>query len=278
MNFLEGAILGIVQGLTEFLPVSSSGHLAILEYFFKVEADKVLFFTVLMHLGTLLSVFVVYRKDIWELILELIETIKDLVKGRGLRLNERPVRRMGVMIIVATIPTGIIGILFNDYFESLYSSLIGIGIGLIITGLLLFIAERIGRGSRGMDSINCRNAIFIGILQGIAICPGISRSGSTLVGGLFTNLDREFAVKFAFLISIPSILGSAVLELPKAIKAGVEPSLWGPMLVGFILSALFGLMAIKLMIKIVTKQRLIYFSYYVWALAVIIIGYRLIFA
>ena len=127
------------------------------------------------------------------------------------------------MIIVATIPTGIIGILFNDFFNSLYNSVIPIGIGLIITGFLLILAERMGSASRGIQQMNYRNALFIGTVQGIAICPGISRSGSTLFGSLMCNLDRKFAVKFVFLISIPSILGSAVMEAPAAIQSGLEP-------------------------------------------------------
>ena len=116
MGYIEAIILGLVQGLAEFLPISSSGHLALLQYFFDVEGDKVLLFAVLLHLGTLISVFIIYWKDICELLVELVITIKDLCTGKGLRLNERPVRKLGIMIIVATIPTAIIGLLLNDFF------------------------------------------------------------------------------------------------------------------------------------------------------------------
>ena len=119
MTYIQAAIIGIVQGLAEFLPISSSGHLALLQYFFGVEADSVLLFTVMMHVGTLVSVFIIYRKDIWALILELIDTIKDLCTGKGPRINSSPMRRMGFMIIVATIPTALIGLIFEDFFESL---------------------------------------------------------------------------------------------------------------------------------------------------------------
>lgn len=278
MSYIEATILGLVQGLAEFLPISSSGHLALLQQWFGIEEDNVLLFAVLLHVGTLISVFIVYWKDIWELIKELCLTVKDLVTGKGLRLEERPVRKLGVMIIVATIPTGIIGLLFNDFFDSLYNSVIPIGIGLIITGVLLVVAERTGRSNRGINQMNYRNALFVGTIQGIAICPGISRSGSTLFGSLLCNLDRAFAVKFVFLISIPSILGSAILEAPAAIESGIQMADIGPIIVGMAVAAISGLIAIKTMIKIVSGKKLSYFSYYVWILGAIVVGYGLFFA
>lgn len=273
MSYFEAVILGLVQGLAEFLPISSSGHLALLQQWFGIREDNVLLFTVLLHVGTLISVFFIYWKDIWELIVELCLTIKDLCTGKGLRLEERPVRKLGVMIIVATIPTGIIGVLFGDFFDSLYTSVIPIGIGLIITGFLLIFAEKMGEGNRGIQQMNFRNAIFVGLVQGVAICPGISRSGSTLFGSLLCNLDRKFAVKFVFLISIPSILGSAVLEAPDAIKSGFDMTQLGPVLVGMAVAAISGLVAIKTMIKVVSDKKLNYFSYYVWALGLIVVLY-----
>ncbi len=278
MSYIEAVILGLVQGLAEFLPVSSSGHLALLQQWFGIEEDNVLLFAVLLHVGTLISVLIVYWKDVWELIKELGLTIKDIFTGKGLRLEERPTRKLGVMIIVATIPTGVIGILFNDFFDSLYNSVIPIGVGLIITGFLLILAERTGTSSRGIQQMNYRNALFIGTVQGIAICPGISRSGSTLFGSLICNLDRKFAVKFVFLISIPSILGSAVMETPAAIQSGLDTALIGPIAVGMIVAAVSGLIAIKTMIKIVSNKKLSYFSYYVWALGLIVVGYGAFFA
>ena len=271
MTYFEAVILGLVQGLAEFLPVSSSGHLALLQQFFGIDENKVLLFAVMLHVGTLISVFIVYWKDIWELIVELCLTIKDLCTGKGLRLEERPVRKLGVLIIIATIPTGIIGVLGGDFFDSLYTSIVPIGIGLIITGFLLVMAERMGSSSRGLEKMNFRNAFFIGLVQGIAICPGISRSGSTLFGSLICNLDRKFAVKFVFLISIPSILGSAVLELPDAIEAGVTAAEAGPVIVGMLVAAVSGLVAIKTMIKIVSDKKLSYFSYYVWVVGAFVV-------
>ena len=276
MTYFEATILGLVQGLAEFLPISSSGHLALLQNWFGIDETKVLLFTVLLHVGTLISVFIMYWKDIWELIIELGLTIKDLCRGKGLKMEERPVRKLGVMIIVATIPTAIIGLLFNDFFNSLYTSVIPIGIGLIITGFLLVLAERKGESSRGIKEMNLRNAIFVGTVQGIAICPGISRSGSTLFGSLICNLDRKFAVKFVFLISIPSILGSAILEAPAAIEAGISLSQLGPVLWGMLVAAVSGVVAIKSMIKIVSDKKLSIFSYYVWILGLAVVIYGII--
>lgn len=273
MSYIEAIVLGLAQGLSEFLPISSSGHLALLQYFFGVDAEQVLPFAVLLHLGTLISVFIVYWRDIVELIVELGALIKDIFTGKGLRIDSSETRRLGFMIIVATIPTAIIGLVGNDAFASLYLSLPSIGTGLLITGTILFIAERMGRSDKYIREMKFRNAIFVGIMQGIAICPGISRSGSTLFGGLISGLNKEFAVKFAFLISIPSILGSVVLEAPDAIEAGMDAALLGPVIAGVVVSALSGLFAIKAMIKLVSNKKLIGFSIYTWVLGAAVIIY-----
>lgn len=276
MSYLEAIILGLAQGLSEFLPISSSGHLALLQYFFGVDAEQVLPFAVLLHLGTLVSVFIVYWKDIVDLVKELGAVFKDLFTGKGLRVNANPTRRLGFMIIVATIPTAIIGLLGNDMFAAMYLSLVAIGTGLLITGTILFIAEKMGRNNKSVKEMKFRNALFVGVMQGVAICPGISRSGSTLFGGLISGLNKEFAVKFAFLISIPSIMGSVIVEAPDAFDAGLDAALIGPVLAGVIVSALSGLFAIKAMIKLVSNKRLIGFSIYTWLLGAVVIAYAAI--
>ena len=278
MSYIEAMILGLVQGLGEFLPISSSGHLALLQNLFGIDGEQILFFAVMLHLGTLVSVFIVYWKDICELVVELFATIRDLCTGRGLHLQEKPVRKLGVMIIVATIPTAVIGLVFNDLFNSFYTSFVAIGIGFLITGVIMFLAERMGSSKKEIGEMGFGTAITVGVMQGIAICPGISRSGSTLVGGLATGLKREFAVRFAFLISIPSILGSVVLEAPDAIEQGIDPSLFGPIGVGMLVAAISGYAAIKGMIKLVSNGKLSYFSYYVWALGAFTVIYGLFIA
>ncbi len=275
MSYFQAILLGLVQGLAEFLPISSSGHLSLLQHFFGVETDKVLLFTVLMHVGTLVSVFIVYRSDIWALIKELFAVFKDIFTGKGLRINANDTRRLGFMIIVATIPTAIIGFLFEDFFNGLYLSILPIGIGLIFTGTILFLSEKMVKGIKDIENMSFKTAIFVGVMQGIAICPGVSRSGSTLVGGLAGGLNRKLAVRFAFLISIPSILGSVVLELPKAVEAGADPSLIGPIIAGVTVAALSGLAAIKLMIRLVQNKKLLYFSIYTWTLGATILLYSI---
>lgn len=264
MGYIEAIVLGLVQGLSEFLPISSSGHLALLQNLFEINEDKVIFFAVLLHIGTLVSIFVVYHKDIYALIKELFLLFKDIFTGKGLRIEERPIRKLGIMIIVSSIPTAIMGLLFSDYIDKIFGSLTVIAICWIITGFILLFSEKLKNNKKEIEGMKYRNAIFIGICQGLAIMPGISRSGSTIVGSLVTGLKREFAVEFAFLISIPAILGSAILEFPKAIKAGIEPSTIGPMIVGFLVAAISGYFAITTMIKIVSKHKMRYFSYYVW--------------
>lgn len=275
MNIFEAIILGLVQGLAEFLPVSSSGHLALLQHFFGIEGENVLIFAVMLHVGTLISVFIVYWKDISELFVELGAAIRDIFKGKGLRVDANPNRRLGYMIIVATIPTAIIGLVFNDLFASMYLSLMAIGVGLLITGTVLWISEKLVKGTKRIGEMKFIHAVIIGLCQSVAIAPGISRSGSTLVGGLFSGLDRNFAVKFAFLISIPSILGSVVVEAPKALESGFDASLLIPVLIGVIVSGVSGYLAIKTMIKIVSGKKLHYFSFYTWALGGLVILYEL---
>ena len=276
LTYFQAIILGIVQGFGEFLPISSSGHLSLLQYFFGIEGESVMLFAVMLHVGTLISVLAVYWKDMVRLIFELCYCIRDICKGRGPRINANSTRRLGFMILVATIPTAFMGLFFNDFFGSLYESIVAIAIGLILTGIILMVAEKMGKSEKTVTGMKFRHAVFIGIMQGIALTPGISRSGSTLFGGLVAGLKRDFAVKFAFLVSIPSICGSVVLELPPALKAGIDPSLVGPMLVGIVASAITGFIAIKVMIKLVSDKKTAVFSYYVWALGLAIIVYSII--
>lgn len=275
MNFFEAVILGLAQGLSEFLPISSSGHLALLQYFFGIEGESVLAFAVLLHLGTLISVFIAYWSDISALIFELFACFKDIFTGKGPRINANPTRRLGFMIIVATIPTGIIGLTGKDLFSSMYLSLTAIGAGLIFTGTILWFAERINHGGKGVTEMKFRHAVIVGLMQGVAICPGVSRSGSTLVGGLLSGLNREFAVKFAFLISIPAILGSVVLEAPAAFEQGAGMDIVLPIVCGVAVSAVSGYIAIKAMIRLVSNKKLYYFSFYTWALGIAVILYSL---
>ena len=277
MTTFQAIILGLIQGLAEFLPISSSGHLALAQHFFGINSDSVLIFAVLLHVGTLISVFIVYWKDILGLIYEFFGTFADLVKTKRFDVNKSATRRMCWLIITATVPTAVIGFLFDEKFEKLYSNVLAIGICLVITGCILFAAEKWGKNLHGIKNTKFKHAITVGILQGCAIAPGISTSGSTIVGGLACGLKREWAVRFAFLVSIPPILGSVILELPDALAAGtVDSSLTVPILAGVIVSAVSGLIAIKGMIRLVSGKKLTYFSYYTWILGISVIVYSLV--
>lgn len=277
MTLFESIILGLVQGLAEFLPISSSGHLAALQYIFGIDGSNVLTFTVMLHFGTLVAIFVVYWKDIVDLVKELFATIKDICTGQGVQVNKNDTRKLGFMIITASVPTAIIGLLLNDFFESLYAKMTVIGVCLIITGCGLFFAERYGGGKRTIKDMNFRNAFFIGLCQSVAIMPGISRSGATMIGGLACKFDRAFAVRYAFLISIPSVLGAFLLEVPEAVRSvsdGTGMSL-GVMLAGIAVAAVSGYAAIKVMIKAVTNKKLMYFSVYTWIAGAALIIYSI---
>lgn len=273
MSIFESIILGLVQGLAEFLPISSSGHLALLQNFFGIEGDKVMAFTTMLHFGTLVAVFFVYRTDIWDLIKELGATIKDIFTGKGLRPNANMTRKMGLMIIVGSIPAAIVGLLLNSYVEKAFTSILLIGICLIVTGTILWFAERVGKNFRDIERMNYRNAVTIGVFQAIALLPGISRSGSTIVGGLLLGLTRELAVKFAFLVSIPAVLGAFVLELPETFDKGFDMDLAIPILIGMAVAAVSGVIAIKTMIKVVTGKKLFIFSVYTWIVGAAVVIY-----
>jgi len=271
LTIFEAVILGIVQGLAEFLPISSSGHLALLQYFFGVDEGDALTFAVMLHVGTLISVFAVYWKDITALLYELGMVFKDIFTGKGPRIEANPTRKLGFLIIVATIPTGLIGILLKDVFETMYGSLTAIGIGFLLTGTILFVAERIGSNKNSIKEMKFRSAAFVGICQGIAIWPGISRSGTTIFGSLICGLTRESAVKFVFLISIPAILGATLLDAREGLDA-----ISAPVIIGMSVSAVSGFVAIKTMIKAVSNKKLFGFSLYTWGLGIVVLIYALL--
>lgn len=249
MNSLEAFILGAVQGLAEFLPISSSGHLVIFQHFFGIHEGPITF-DVLVHLGTLIAVFVAFWDDI-------------------VSICKHPFNRLTWLIIIGCIPAGLAGYLLAPVFEQAFESLLVVGIGLIITGLLLKVSEYLSHqhfGLKTADETSYTDAIFIGLIQAIAIVPGISRSGSTIAGGLVSGLDREFAARYSFLLSIPVILGAGILQLKDLFVNGIPAGNILPYIIGPLTAALFGYFAINVVMKMVRKGRLSVFSYYCWAL------------
>lgn len=274
MSLITAIILGIFQGIAEFLPISSSGHLVILQTIFDANQGDI-FLPVMLHLGTLISIVIVFYKDIAAIVVASLQIISEVFTKKKIVLDTEP-KKLAIMVLIGTIPTGLIGILFEDFFTGLYKSLVAVGIALIVTGFLLMISEKTNSGKKGLRDMSILDAIIVGIFQGFAIIPGISRSGSTIVGGLFRGFNTKLATKFSFLMAIPAILGATLLEAVKVITGNNPIAFSTPLFIGVFLSAMTGVIAIKVLIKALEKGKLYYFSYYVWAVGLILIISQLI--
>lgn len=277
LSFVYAIFMGILQGLTEFLPVSSSGHLVLLQQILGFE-EMGLGFNIILHIGTLIAVVIYYRDDLFLLIKEFFSLCNDILLTRGkpnLKANEH--RLLLVMLIIAILPTAAIGFVFNDLFESLFKTWYIVGYTLIITGILLWISNYLPVGSKQANNITFKDALFVGLIQGAAITPGISRSGTTIFAGLVTGFTRDLATRFSFLLSVPAILAAVILEGPEIVR---ELSLIGdllPVLSGLVASTVSGYLAIDLLISLLKKQKLQYFSYYCWVVGGLTILYHWIY-
>jgi undecaprenyl-diphosphatase len=255
-------ILGIVQGLTEFLPVSSSGHLVVMQHYLSGFTGPPLPFDVLLHGGTLISLLIYFFKDIWAIIAAFF---------RGGTEERRENRRLGWMIILGSVPAGIVGIAFMDFFEALFSNIKTVSFMFLVTAALLFVAERRSRAEVEEKRIGVVDALVIGLAQALAIIPGISRSGSTIALGLMLGLKRETAARFSFLLSIPAVVGAFVLNLKNLDSINL------PYVVGVLLAAGVGLVAIKLTINAVVVKKLWIFSLYLIVLGVFLVSINFLF-
>ncbi len=256
MTIFKAVILGILQGLAEFLPISSSGHLVLFQKILGIE-EPGMTFDILLHIGTLIPVFIVFWKDIWSII-------------------KNPFQKMTLFIIIGTIPTVIVALLFNDLIESLFdgSNALYLALAFFFTGIVLLYANQTESGKKDEKTMNIADSLVVGCMQAIAILPGVSRSGSTISGALFRRVNRETAAKYAFLLSIPAILGAAVLKLKDFFTGGGEVITSQTAIsytAGFIASAIFGYIAIRFMLKIISECKLKYFSYYVFVLGALIL-------
>ncbi|MBR5218789.1 MAG: undecaprenyl-diphosphate phosphatase [Clostridia bacterium] len=260
--YIKSMLLGLVQGLTEFLPVSSSGHLAIFKRLF--GADTLAFplsFDILLHIGTLIAVFAVYYRDIWELIREFFAMVGDLLRGKP--DFKSPYRRFVLMVIIATIPAVFAGLVLNDFIESIAGERLWlVGVCLFITAAVLYISGRAPEGHLDMNSAGYGKSFIVGIFQAVAILPGISRSGSTIAGGQLCGFKKDFAVKFSFIMSIPTILGAAVLDFKDVLETGTLGIELAPALLGTLVAALSGFAAIKFLLRLVQNKKLYFFSIY----------------
>lgn len=254
-EILKSFILGVVQGLTEFLPISSTGHLVLGRKLLGLEEAGLLLDTML-HFGTVLAVMLVFWQDILEIV-------------------KRPLSKLTLLLIVGTIPTAVIGLLFNDFFEEISVTGATIGWEFLLTGLILWMADRVKKqGYKHMEDITYRDALLVGTLQGAAILPAISRSGLTIAGSLYVRIHKEDAARFSFLLSIPSILGANVfLSIKKLTETGSETVQIGfiSLCIGTFAALLSGYVAVRWMLRILQKGSLQLFSIYVWLLGLGII-------
>lgn len=248
MTIFVAIVLGIIQGLTEFLPVSSSGHLVLFQKIFGINVDC-LFFDIVVHLGTLVAVLVVYRK-----------TILDIIK--------HPFSDISQKLVFATIPTIIIALIFKDFFKSSFNGDF-LFIGFFVTSIILFITHFSCKNNYQYKSLTYPNAIVMGVFQGMAILPGISRSGSTISSALVQGVRRSESAEFSFLMSIPAILGSLVFELFDIGTATFNISAIA-LIFGFVFSAISGYIAIKFMLKVIKKAKFVWFAIYLFALGVVL--------
>jgi len=260
LTTIQGVILGIVQGLTEFLPISSSGHLVIFQRLFGLK-EGVVTFDIAVHLATLAAVFIVMRKEIWEIL-------------------KKPFGKLPLLIIAGTIPTIIIGAVFSDFIKNMFNSAKSLGFEFLLTGIALYYADNTKSRNKGINSTTYADAVVIGMAQGVAILPAVSRSGLTIAGAISRGLNREFALKFSFLMSIPAILGAAVKDGYDIISSGsgfannVETV---PLIAGMMAAAISGYIAIRFMLKIFSKASMKIFSYYVFVLAAFVLIDQLFF-
>jgi len=271
MSIWMAVFLGLVQGIAEFLPISSSGHLAILQNLFHVNqnqsAGSLLLFDVLLHTGTLVAVIFAFRKDIANILRGLFLSSRE-ARGSEAQLKGSSARKLFWMLVLATVPL-VIAIPFQSRVDALMGSTVFVGAMLILTGALLFVSDRFTRGRKTEREMRVSDAVAVGICQAIAIVPGLSRSGTTISAGMASGLDREFAVKFSFLLSIPAVLGATVVSLLGALKDGVQLNF--SYLVGAMVAAVVGYFAIRFVRGLAKRGKFGRFAYYCWAVGALAI-------
>ena len=272
MSLIHSILLGLIQGVAEFLPISSSGHLAIAEQLLDMEGASEIpgFFDVLLHLGTLVAVFVAYWPEIWEMIQEFFRGIGDLVRGTT-PTPVPPARRMILLVIVGTLPLFVI-LPFKDWIEGLSSNLYVVGGALLVTGCLLFASDRVRKGHKNERSTRLTDTLLVGAAQALATCPGLSRSGTTITAGCFLGFERKFAVRYSFILSIPAVLGANILSLKDALGGDVVWKDVPVYLVGVVVAAVVGYACIRLLKMIADKGKFGAFAYYCWAVGLLTVA------
>lgn len=251
MNVFIAALLGLIQGLSEFLPISSSGHLVLMQSVFGIE-EGALFFDTMLHMGTLVAVVAVFYRELWALL-------------------KRPFQKKVYMLLTATALTAVMGFALQPLFDDAFSGRF-LGFGFVLTAAILFTNEKLARGSRKIEEMRVQDALAVGFMQGVAILPGVSRSGSTIAGARIFGLSKEDAAQFSFILSIPVILGALVVQIPDVIEIGTGGIPWISVAVGTLVAAVSGYFAVRWMLRLIVKKSLMGFAVYTLILGALVLA------
>ncbi len=277
MSVFEAIVQGMIQGLTEFLPVSSSGHLSVVQHCFGINGESGILFSMLLHVATLLAVFIAFRKLICDLIMEFFRIVKDLFTGKLKWKTENPTRKMVYMIIISLLPMAVAFVL-RDFYAGFSSDndILVEGVCFLITAALMFGSEKWNHGSKTALDITVKDALIVGCVQAIAPMPGISRSGSTISAGLFTGMDRETAVQFSFIMGMPAVLGGAVVELGDIGADAFAGTSFAALAIGFIVALVVGIAAIAMVKWLVASNKFKIFGIYLTVLGALTVAVGII--
>lgn len=269
MSLLSALLLGVLQGFTEFLPVSSSGHLVLAQELLPGFSQPGVLFDVTLHLGTLVAVCLYFWKDLWALLL-------SVIPGDKAGVDTVTNRRLLWLLFIGSLPTVVLGLLFRKQFEAMFNDIFGAGIWFIITGILLFITDRVTTSERSLSAMSTLDAFIIGVAQGLSIIPALSRSGATIAAGVFLGLERGLLVRYSFLLSIPAVAGAFLLELFSHRQETFQAADLLAYGVGTLAALVVGYWSIAVLLNLTRSRRLSMFAYYCWAIGVValVVGSR----
>ena len=275
MFLWQSLVLGVVQGLTEFLPISSSGHLVLFQNIFGMK-EPMMAFDIALHGGTLLAILAFFHRDILDILKDFMNSLQRAVsKKPASNANIQPPHRgLWVCILITLIPTGIMAVCFKHFFESAFSNLLFVAVAWFVMGLLLILSERFQQGQKDLSVIHYGDAFWIGLVQGIALMPGISRSGSTILAGMLLGIKKEDAAKFSFLISIPAVAGAIVLDLKEGLHYFLSPL--AGVFAGFLAAAITGYLVIRWLMALIREGRFFLFGYYCIAVSLFALTFILL--
>lgn len=273
MTLIDAVIQAVIQGLTEFLPVSSSGHISLYQHFTGNNGEGALLFSAILHLGTLIAVFIAFRDTIWALLKEFVSLVKDLFTGKFKWSTMNGERRMIIMLVISLLLL-LPFYVFKDVFEGIAqdNDILIEGFCFIYTSVILMLSDKKCNGDKLPENITVKDSVIVGIFQGFALLPGVSRSGSTICGGLFSGFSRDTAVKYSFILGIPAILGGCILEIKDAVEMNTVDVELLPFIVGMIVAAVVGILAIKMVSWLVNSKKFKIFAYYTFILGIVVIS------